>query len=121
MHDGIPPPLAPRIELEADGRTVRRDQYGNAVGGVRTSYLDVPIATYGAANTTAPGAPPSSRCDFFGYQVDFTHERLAQLYPTHARYALAVSRSLARLVRHRWYLPRDAQELRVEAANAVIP
>ena len=121
VHDGIPPPRAPRIELEADGRTVRRDQYGNAVGGVRTSYLDVPIATYGAASTNAPGAPPSSRCDFFGYQVDFTHERLAQLYPTHAHYALAVSRSLAQLVRDRWYLPRDAQELRVEAAHAVIP
>lgn len=121
VHDGLAPPRAQRIELEADGRTVRRDQHGNAVGGVRTSYLDVPIATYGAASTNAPGDPPSSRCDFYGYQVNFTHEELAQLYPNRGRYLFAVSRRLAQLVRDRWYLKRDAKELRVEAINADVP
>ncbi len=87
-------------------------------GGVQTSYLDVPIATYGAANTNAPGAPPSSRCDFYGYQVNFTH---AQPYPSRGRYLLAVSRRLAQLVRDRWYLKRDTKELRVEAVDADVP
>lgn len=121
VHDGITPPRAPRIELAADGRTIRRDQYGNALGGVRTTYLDVPLATYGAANTNAPGTPASGRCDFYGFQVNFTHEQLARLYPTRGRYLLAVSRRLTRLVHDRWYLKRDAKEVRDEAARAAVP
>jgi hypothetical protein len=118
---GFAPPAADRIALEADGRTVVRDGHGNAVGGVRTPYLDVPIATYGAVSTNAPGSPPGSRCDFFGYQVDFSHETLVGLYGDHRGYVRALTRSAKGLVRRGWYLRQDAAELRAEAAQADIP
>jgi Alpha/beta hydrolase domain len=118
---GFAPPMADRIALAADGRTVVRDEHGNAVGGVRTPYLDVPIATHGAVSTNVPGSPPSNRCDFYGYQVDFPREKLVQLYGDHAGYVRAVNHSVKSLVRKRWYLRQDAAELRAEAAQADVP
>jgi hypothetical protein len=41
---GTPPPQAERIQVDPSGKTVP-DQYGNATGGVRTPWLDVPVAT----------------------------------------------------------------------------
>lgn len=118
---GFAPPMADRIALAADGRTVVRDAHGNAIGGVRTPYLDVPIATYGAVSTNAPGSPPSNRCDFYGHQVDFPREKLVQLYGDHAGYRRAINRSIKSLVRKGWYLRQDANELRAEAARADVP
>jgi len=43
VAEGTPPPLAPPIET-ADG-AILRDADGNALGGVRTPHVDVPIAT----------------------------------------------------------------------------
>jgi hypothetical protein len=121
LNDSIPP-KADRIHLEEDGRTIVRDEYGNAVGGVRTSYLDVPIATYGAVSTNDPDANrPSDRCDFLGYQIDFTREQLNDLYKNHGGYLNRVNRRLDELVRDGWYLKRDADELRTEAAHADVP
>lgn len=120
--DGVVPPKADRIQLEADGRTVVRDEFGNAVGGVRTSYLDVPIATYGAVNTAVPGVTqPGARCDFIGYQINFTEEELSELYRNHGGYVNQVDRRLNELVRKGWYLKEDADELRVEAGHADVP
>ena len=39
ISKGVTPPRAPRIELEADGRTVKRDANGNALGGVRSGFV----------------------------------------------------------------------------------
>ncbi len=53
IRDGIAPPRAARIAIDNVGTPqarVVRDQYGNAVGGVRTPYLDVPTATYHTAS-----------------------------------------------------------------------
>lgn len=43
VAEGTPPPTAPPIET-ADG-AILRDADGNALGGVRTPHVDVPIAT----------------------------------------------------------------------------
>jgi Alpha/beta hydrolase domain len=121
VDSGTEPPTAERIQLAPDGRTIVRDEHGNAIGGVRSTYLDVPIATYGAVSTNAPETPPGSRCDFLGFQVDFTHEKLVGLYGTHGRYVRAVSDRLRDLVRDNLYLSRDAQETLDEAVHADVP
>ena len=121
VDSGAEPPTAERIQLAPDGRTIVRDEHGNAIGGVRSTYLDVPIATYGAVSTNAPETPPGSRCDFLGFQVDFTHEKLGGLYGTHGRYVRAVSDRLHDLVRDNLYLSRDAQETLDEAVHADVP
>jgi hypothetical protein len=121
VGSGTPPAPVERIRLEPDGRTIVRDEHGNAVGGVRTTYLDVPIATYGAVSTNAPETPPGSRCDFLGFQVDFTNEKLRQLYRNHGRYVRAVSHRLRELVRQRLYLKGDVREILDEAVHADVP
>jgi hypothetical protein len=45
----VAPPKAERIKIENPGTPQARialDQYGSAAGGVRTPYVEVPIATY---------------------------------------------------------------------------
>lgn len=121
VGSGTPPARVERIRLQPDGRTIMRDEHGNAVGGVRTTYLDIPIATYGAVSTNAPETPPGSRCDFLGFQVDFTNEKLGQLYRNHGRYVRAVSHRVRELVRHRLYLSKDAREILDEAVHADVP
>jgi hypothetical protein len=121
LGSGTPPARVERIQLEPDGRTIMRDEHGNAVGGVRTTNLDVPVATYGAVSTNAPETPPGSRCDFLGFQVDFTNEKLRQLHRNHGRYVHAVSRRLRELVRDRLYLKGDAREVLDEAVHADVP
>lgn len=115
---GLPAPHAQRIELTSDGRSVARDENGNAVGGVPTPYIDVPVATYGATSTNSPNDPPDARCDMVGFQVDFSNERLAALYRNHGGYVHQFDHRLKELVRERWYLPRDARQARVEAARS---
>ena len=48
VDKGIPAAHVPRIETSNNGHEVVRDAFGNALGGFRSSYVDVPTATYHA-------------------------------------------------------------------------
>jgi Alpha/beta hydrolase domain len=116
ISKGASPPRAARIELEADGRTVKRDANGNALGGMRSVFVDVPTASI-MPTSLAPGGVVRNPCAYAGYQLDFSRERLQQLYRTHARYVQQVTRDTDKLVRKRLLLPVSAREL-VSAAQA---
>lgn len=111
-HD-TPPPHAPRIQVDGDGRTVA-DEHGNALGGVRSPWLDVPIATY------HPTTTPDS-CRLQGHRVPFTTGQLTALYPDHGYYARAFMQETQRLVRGRWLTPQDGDAAVNTAANSSIP
>lgn len=120
VADGIPAPHAPRIELNGD--TVVRDQFGNAVGGVRSSYVNVPIASYAATSVNDPNVvQPSATCNMVGYEFRLPEATLHMLYPTHAAYVLDVARDLATLTAQGWVTPQDARKQLEEAARANIP
>lgn len=76
---------------------------GNAIGGVRTTHVDVPLATY-------------HTCMLSGYKAPFSHERLAEAYDSPEEYVSLVDRRLDELTRDGWYLEEDAEEIREEAA-----
>jgi hypothetical protein len=63
------------IKLHPEYHYPLTDNYGNAVGGVRTPYLDVPIATYHEYST-----PVGGRCGLMGYKVPFDDSLLKDLY-----------------------------------------
>ena len=92
---GTPPPIAPRLEAaSAPGVSpveFALDAYGNALGGIRTPFVDVPIAKLtGTGNSGAPGGPPTSAfCFLFGQTVPFTAPELEALYPDPESFALA--------------------------------
>jgi hypothetical protein len=59
VDDGVPMPRAPRITRDPsapDG--IARDEHGNALGGIRTPWVDVPDARYVAR--ISPGNPLSA-------------------------------------------------------------
>ena len=78
---GIPVPSQPRIVID-DGRpsSIRRDEEGNAVGGIRLPELDAPTAAYrGAAFGTG-------RAPLFGAARPFSDDELRARYPSRSVY-----------------------------------
>lgn len=56
------PPHAPRLSHDGpardNGRDLLRDADGNAVGGIRTPWIEAPLGRYHPHATVAPDAPP---------------------------------------------------------------
>jgi hypothetical protein len=111
VRTGTPAPRAGRIEVkEVAGKPVlATDESGNAVGGVRSPYVDAPTATYHSGHGTGPGCG-----DNFGYAEAFNWARLDEMYGSYKNYAAKVTRSLDRLVKDRWVTVSDAQRVRTE-------
>jgi len=83
MVDGVAPPSAARLEVDAGPvPAVRRNGDGIAIGGVRTPPVDVPVA----ALSGEPGPSPSMLCLLLGSTTAFSAERLGALYPSKAAY-----------------------------------
>ena len=119
VRRGIAPPAAPHITAAGDGTpgaTIVNDQYGNAQGGVRTPYVDVPIATYYG---TTPG--PGTCTLLWGHWAPFNPAQLATLYPTHAAYVTPVKDEANRLAEEHWLTRQDAALISAEAQRANVP
>ena len=66
--------------------TVARDRFGNALGGLRTPFVDVPTATFSATDGSAHDTPLSGLCPLMGFSTPFRHTTLHALYRSHAAY-----------------------------------
>jgi Alpha/beta hydrolase domain len=109
-RSGVPATAAPLIKVR-DGKYVT-DKYGNALGGLRTPAVQVPVARLtGLGNT---GTDPL--CFLLGTTTPLTAGQLAKLYPNHAGYVLAVERAAAADVRAGFLLPADALQIDATAA-----
>lgn len=117
VQTGEPAPTAARIETRSGGREIVRDRFGNASGGVRSSYVDVPTATVHATNGVFPEEPGGPRCDFFAWDEAFETPRLIDLYASHRQYCERVAASLDALVADHWLLRDDVSTLIDEAAS----
>lgn len=103
VRDGTVPPRAARItrdDRSPDG--VARDEHGNARGGLRTPWLDVPSARYLPRCACNPGV---------GAMRPFTTEEIVRLYGSRSAYADRLADRAAELVAEGWLLARDAAEL----------
>jgi hypothetical protein len=118
VRTGTVPPHAPRLETtSATPPTIRRDSLGNALGGIRTPELDVPIAAL--TGTAAPGQ--SETCSLFGSTHDFSVATLTSLYPTHADYVAKFDEATTKAVKAGFILAADAPQLEAAAAASSIP
>ena len=116
VRHGIAPPRVSRIEVRTEGTpAVGVDEFGNARGGLRTPYLDVPTATY-ATSSPGPGT-----CAEMGHTVAFTPERLASVYGDLQSYARRVTTSIASLQHQGVLTARDANRLRRELVDDARP
>ena len=117
-RDGIAPPRAAPLQVndvQHARATLERDRFGNAKGGVRTPYVDVPLVRYGAY-MDGPGI-----CELWGYQVPLSAEMLKTLYPNRASYVSKVKASTRKLVKEHWLTKRDGEKIEKEAEKVRLP
>jgi hypothetical protein len=116
VADGVTPPRADRIEVGADGLFMK-DEYGNSRGGVRTAQMDVPRLKYFPnPGVTKSGMPARG---VVGLEEPLPKATLQRLYPSRDAYVKAFNSRLDELIAARWLLPKDADEMRAEAAGVV--
>jgi hypothetical protein len=96
-----------------DGKpSITVDDAGHATGGVRTPYVEVPIASY---TTSSPGP---GTCAEMGHVVPFDSQQLVSKYGSFDKYAAQVEASIRRLTAERWLTAADAKRVRAELIDA---
>ena len=116
VRSGREPATADRLDVVAGSPPViQRDARGNALGGIRTAQVDVPVARLSGLGQTG-----SSFCSLFGTTQPFDAPTLATLYPKHRDYVRAVARATTSAVRKGFLLPIDARAIRTAAAASSI-
>lgn len=117
IRDGVAPSESARMELsDADPPQLILDANGLAKGGVRTPWVDVPIA-----RTSGIGTGESPLSHLFGSGEPFDAAMLSRLYPGGAaEYLERFTESLDEAIRSGFLLPADRQEI-LEIAAATYP
>ena len=100
---------------------VVRDRFGNALGGLRTPFVDVPTATFSPTDGSAHDTPLSGLCPLMGFSIPFSHTTLHALYPSHAAYVARVTREANELVRRGFWVASDAAQVVRQAAASDVP
>jgi Alpha/beta hydrolase domain len=114
------PPKAKPIQLSeakstGDVPTLAVDTHGNALGGIRTPWLDVPTALF--SGKTEAGAPLQASLAGMGEPFDMA--KLQQLYPGgKTEYLKKFEIALAATIKAGFILPDDRQEILDVAAAA---
>jgi len=111
---GEAPPEMPRLELDDDGAQ-QVDDDGNAVGGIRTPQVDVPIATLSGS-----GQPPNGFCGLFGTTVPFDAAALSDRYASHDDFVEQWRASVDEAVATGAILEADAENLKAAAEQSTI-
>jgi hypothetical protein len=107
-------PAAPRIQRVEQAPTnaaekLKRDRDGNALGGLRLPFIQVPVAAY-----------DGEACIEAGTSTPFTAKRLEELYPSHEAYVRKLRAATNRAVRSRYLLCEDAETIMSKASAAPI-
>lgn len=109
----VAPPSAPRI-ARVNG-TISRDAVGNALGGIRSPYVDIPTVHYVASAMGGNGDDPSRR--MFGIQEGIPAEQLKQRYSSRTNYLRQFNEQIDRLAADRWVRHADGEVLKTEEAR----
>ena len=135
IDKGTVPPRAERILVDRnttnDGSLIALDEHGNAKGGIRNPYVDVPVAKYGFPNEGAVPPTPNTvpwvsrrtvegiddLCRLTGYQIAMTAPELKKLYGSKEQYVAKVRARVDELTRQGWSLPVYRNLILADAAK----
>jgi len=94
---GILPPKSRLLETTGNYPDVDfvLDEYGNVKGGVRSAFVDVPIASYEPNGKINP----------------FSKEKLRELYGTHAEYVKRIAENCEKHIKEGFLLAEDAMTM----------
>lgn len=115
VRDGTPAPQAPRLELSSVAPAhLATDEFGNAKGGIRTPWVDVPTAILSGL-----GQAGGTFGFLFGTTLPFDAAKLAALYPGGRReYLRRFEAATDAAVQAGFLLAVDAAEIKALAAAA---
>jgi len=126
LNTGLAPPHAPMLTYDETAETpaapagrggrgggptekpLKRDEHGNALGGIRLAEIAVPVAKESA-----------ELCGLGGTHVPFDDATLNALYPTHADYVSKVTKVTQDLVNAGFLLPADAAQTIDKARRSI--
>ena len=114
------PPIAVDQNTENDGSPLALDEYGNAKGGIRNVWVDVPTATNGVFGKGKTDAQ-DRLCQLAGTKVPLPEATLKKLYPNKNDYATKVEGRLKDLVAQGWFLPEYVDMVLRDARAAQLP
>jgi hypothetical protein len=124
IADGKAPPHAAPIEVDGstdgDNSPLTLDAYGNARGGVRNVWVDVPVATYGVMGKGKAQAQ-DRLCQLAGTEVPLPDATLRKLYRNKGDYESQVAQRLNELVRDGWFLQEYVDATKADARATAIP
>ncbi len=121
---GVAPSIAPRLTVNEAGTGFSVDENGNTLGGIRTPFVDAPVATLSAygqpGSMDSIGNSAESFCFLFGTTTLFDNTRLKTLYPTHMSYVNAVTASADAAVAQGFLLTPDADLIKKAAQASTV-
>lgn len=114
MRTGVAPAPADRLIYDEATESLKRDHLGIAVGGIRTPFVDVPVATL-----SGEGQPGDDLfCSLYGTTRLFDSATLKSLYPDQQTYASAVVASTDDAVKKGYLLPPDGELIKAWARQS---
>jgi hypothetical protein len=140
VDKGKTPPHAEYIAVDNDakndGSLMALDANGNAKGGVRNPYVDVPVFQYLAPNEGNPNPVPNAAaivlnraggngaqffCGIGGYQLPLKKEQTAALYKNKKDYQTKVEQRTNQLIKEGWLSPVYKDLILGDAAKVTLP
>ena len=110
IRTGEAAPSAPTILRNDDRTDVQRDRFSNALGGIRTPYVDAPVATLSGYGQTG-----TSFCSVFGTTQLFDFATLVMLYRDQQGYIDAIDAATDSAVEKGFILPEDGELIKAQA------
>jgi len=145
VDKGIAPPHADRFYVDFNpdnkpvldrdkGSLLALDEFGNVKGGIRNTYVDVPVKSFHTPNDGAEpripkpnhfiearrvnGADPDGQlCGLGNFETALSKEQLKKLYRNPKDYANKVAQRYDELVKEGWALPVYREMVLAEAAK----
>ncbi len=118
VTEGTAPPSVPRLALNETGTGFVYDSFGNTMGGVRSPYVDVPVAVLSGENEMPDKRDPRwiTVCGISGRTEHFDEQTMQSLYPDHRSYVEAVTNSVYDAVDKGFLMSEDG-DLIIEATE----
>jgi len=133
---GTVPPRAQYVlvdnDTKNDGSVLALDAFGNPEGGVRSTYVDVPVKRYVNPNEARPTPIPNPSpltalasvelfCSIAGYEMPLSHEQVKRLYKNQNDYQSKVEKRANELIMEGWLSPAYKTMILSDAKKVRLP
>lgn len=103
--EGKVPEIVGNMERDGDGTNLARDKDGNAIGGLRSPFMEVPIAAY-------HGSDPQDDMGTIGTMKYFSAEMLTERYGSAEKWLERFVAYTDKQVKEGWIVAEDAEKMK---------